>query len=101
MGNPTAPRPKTAVVRWTMVVLGTLCLAVGGIGIVVPGLPTTVFLILASYFFTRSCPPLDAWMRSSRMSRAFVNEDAGQDPASWAWFSSRSIAFRGDMWRSI
>ena len=67
------PRQRVTLVRWTMVGLGLLCMAVGGIGVVVPGLPTTVFLILASYFFTRSCPPLDAWMRSKRVFKPYAS----------------------------
>ena len=31
---------------------------VGAIGIVLPGLPTTIFLILAAYFFSHSSPGL-------------------------------------------
>jgi len=38
---------------------GILSVALGAAGIVVPGLPTTIFLIVASYCFTRSCPWLE------------------------------------------
>ncbi len=72
MDNPNAPHQKGSLVRWTMAGLGLLSMAIGGIGVVVPGLPTTIFLILASYFFTRSCPPLDAWMRSSKVFKPYA-----------------------------
>jgi uncharacterized protein len=72
MDKPTDPHQKVALVRWTMVTLGLLSMVIGGIGVVVPGLPTTIFLILASYFFTRSCPPLDSWMRSSRVFKPYA-----------------------------
>lgn len=60
-----APRPPAGrVKRWTFVALGACCVGLGGVGIVVPGLPTTVFLIVASYCFSRSCPALtDRWLR--------------------------------------
>lgn len=58
--EPGAPR----AVRWLLAGLGLVSLGIGVVGIWVPGLPTTVFLIVASWLFTRSCPALDRWMRS-------------------------------------
>lgn len=48
--------------RAAWVALGLLSVAVGGIGIVVPGLPTTVFFIIAAACFTRSSPRLEQWV---------------------------------------
>ena len=42
--------------------LGLVSVGVGAIGILVPGLPTTVFLLIASYFFSRSSPRLRNWL---------------------------------------
>jgi uncharacterized membrane protein YbaN (DUF454 family) len=39
--------------------LGVLCVALGAVGVVLPGLPTTIFLLLASLLFTKSCPWLE------------------------------------------
>ena len=66
------PWQMPRALRWVFVVLGLSCVGVGGVGVFVPGLPTTVFLILASYFFTRSCPPLDRWMRSARLFKPYA-----------------------------
>ena len=41
---------------------GLLCVAVGSVGVVVPGLPTTIFFILAAAAFTRSSSRLEAWV---------------------------------------
>ena len=41
---------------------GLVCVALCGVGIVVPGLPTTVFFIAAAACFTRSSPRLEAWV---------------------------------------
>lgn len=41
---------------------GLVAVAIGGIGIVVPGLPTTVFFIIAAACFARSHPPLERWV---------------------------------------
>lgn len=51
--------PGRSVKRWLFLLAGLVSVAVGFIGVIVPGLPTTVFLILASYCFTRSCPWLE------------------------------------------
>jgi len=51
--------PGRSVRRWFLLLLGLLSVGVGFVGVFVPGLPTTIFLILASYLFTRSCPWLE------------------------------------------
>lgn len=41
---------------------GWCAVAVGSIGIVVPGLPTTVFFIIAAACFSRSSPRFESWV---------------------------------------
>jgi uncharacterized membrane protein YbaN (DUF454 family) len=45
--------------RWAFAGLGLTSVGFGWLGVFVPGLPTTIFLIIASYCFTRSCPWLE------------------------------------------
>lgn len=54
-----APSPGRSVRRWLLAGVGVLAVALGAVGVFVPGLPTTIFLILASYCFARSCPLLE------------------------------------------
>ncbi|MGE3164014.1 MAG: YbaN family protein [Planctomycetota bacterium] len=49
-----------------LVGLGVLFLAVAGVGIFVPLLPTTPFVILAAFLFSRGSPRLHQWLRSQR-----------------------------------
>jgi hypothetical protein len=50
------------IVRGWWFVIGMLCVGVGGIGVIVPGLPTTGFMILAAWCFARSSPRFEQWV---------------------------------------
>jgi uncharacterized membrane protein YbaN (DUF454 family) len=45
--------------RLFLAALGVVCVGLALVGVFVPGLPTTVFLIAAAYLFARSCPFLE------------------------------------------
>ena len=56
----------TTIRRALYATLGVFAVALGIIGVFVPGLPTTEFLIAASYLFARSSPRLEAWIEGNR-----------------------------------
>lgn len=77
--KPTQPTPKnlihqSALMRVVYFVLGLACLILGLIGIVVPGMPTTVFILLAGYFWARSSRRFYAWLLAHRLfGRMIIN----------------------------
>jgi uncharacterized membrane protein YbaN (DUF454 family) len=48
--------------------LGCLCVALGAVGAIVPGLPATIFLLGASWFFANSSPKLRRRLLASRLA---------------------------------
>ncbi len=48
--------------RSILISLGWLCVGLGFVGIFVPGIPTTIFLIIALWAFTKSSPKLRHWL---------------------------------------
>ena len=53
-------RRRVPMLIWR--ILGGLFLVIGGIGIVLPVLPTTIFWIIAALCFTRSDPKIRDWI---------------------------------------
>ncbi len=70
--------------RWAYLALGCLCVVLGIIGVIVPGMPTTIFLIIALWAFARSSPRLHAWLYSHRLL----------GPPLRAWHTHRVVPIR-------
>jgi len=68
-----AQSARVAGMRWILCGVGWLSVALGLIGAFVPLLPTTPFLLLASWCFSRSSPRFDRWIRDHRLLGPFLN----------------------------
>lgn len=63
---PSPTRSDRPVRRFVFASLGVVFVGIGAVGVFVPGLPTTVWLIVASYLFTRSRPEWEAKLIRNR-----------------------------------
>ncbi len=60
--KPPPPKFAGSVTRKLWLLSGLLLVGIGSVGVVVPGLPTTVFFIGAAACFARSSPRLEQWV---------------------------------------
>ncbi|TDB38324.1 MAG: DUF454 domain-containing protein [Actinobacteria bacterium] len=70
----TGAPPRRSVRRWLLLGVGWLCVALGFVGVFVPGLPTTTFLLIAAWCFYRSSERAHAWLLSHRLLGPFVRD---------------------------
>jgi uncharacterized protein len=80
-----APRVyRSRLVRWLLWLAGTASLVLGLIGVVLPGLPTTPFVLLAAACYAKASPRLHAWLLNHRWTGPMLRD----------WESDRSLTRR-------
>lgn len=63
---------KAKLKRVLLIAAGTICTAIGIVGIFVPILPTTPFLLLAAACYIRSSPKLYNWLTGNKFLGIYV-----------------------------
>lgn len=66
------PGPKSGPVRIVLFVCGALCVALGFLGMFLPVLPTTPFLLLAAFCFARSSSRFYEWLMTNRWCGKYI-----------------------------
>lgn len=64
---------KSSLARLMFGILAYVSLGIGLIAIVIPGLPTTEFILLAAWAATKSSPRLSAWLENHRLFGPILN----------------------------
>jgi uncharacterized membrane protein YbaN (DUF454 family) len=82
-------RSRTARLLYTL--LAYTSLGVGMVGLVVPGLPTTEFVLLAAWAAAKSSPRLSAWLENHRLFGPILAN----------WRNGRAIARRAKVAASL
>ena len=59
--------------KYFYLISGFLLVAIGVIGIFLPLLPTTIFLILASICFLKSSPKANDWLRNHKVLGGYID----------------------------
>ena len=60
--------------KFVYITLGFLFLILGIVGIVIPVLPTTPFLLLASYFFAKGSDRMNTWFMSTKVYKNYIED---------------------------
>jgi uncharacterized membrane protein YbaN (DUF454 family) len=63
---------SAALKRYLLITLGTICLAIGIVGIFTPILPTTPFLLLAAFCYLRSSQRFHSWLMYNRVFGGYI-----------------------------
>lgn len=86
---------QSPAIRRPYLLLAYLCVGMGGLGVALPGLPTTPFLLAAAWAARRGSPRLERWLdehpRFGPLLRSWERERA--IPGSAKWTAVAMLAF--------
>lgn len=82
---------RSRLARLAFALLAYASLGVGLVGLVVPGLPTTEFVLLAAWAASKSSPRLAAWLENHRLFGPILHN----------WRNGRAVARRAKISASL
>ncbi len=87
VGDDPVREHASPVVRWLLLAAGTVCVALGLVGLFLPVLPTTPFMLLAAACYARASKRFYYWLLSNRTFGPMIHE----------WRKHRTIPYRTKM----
>tara|TARA_Y100001970_G_C14187301_1_gene833342 strand:+ start:777 stop:1142 length:366 start_codon:yes stop_codon:yes gene_type:complete len=60
--------------KYLYISLGLICVVFGYVGIMLPGIPTTPFLLLSVWFFSRSSKKFEDWIINHKIFGKFISD---------------------------
>jgi uncharacterized membrane protein YbaN (DUF454 family) len=90
---PGPPPPHPSRVRWLWWLLAYASLALGIVGIVVPGLPTVPFILLSAFAAARGSQRLHAWLLAHRRFGPMIRDwqDGGAVSRRSKWLATGTM----------
>jgi uncharacterized membrane protein YbaN (DUF454 family) len=89
---------RSRPVRWMWFGVGWVAVGLGTLGVIVPGLPTTVFFIVAASCFARSSPRFERWVLGLPRVGVLVSnyrDGLGMPRRAKAWAIGMIVVFAG------
>lgn len=65
---------RNPALRYLWLALGFIFTGIGFLGYILPGLPGTVFILIATYFFARSSPRFYNWLMNNRLFGQLIRD---------------------------
>lgn len=75
---------KKSIMNGICLVLGFILTGIGSVGVILPVLPTTPFLLLASFFFARGSKKFHRWFMNTRLYKKHLE----------SFVTSRAMTFK-------
>lgn len=88
---------SSRLARWLYLAAGSLLVALGVLGIFLPLLPTTIFLILAAGCFGKSSPGAYRWLHTNRLFGKYLRDYRERHGATVA----TKVTSIGSLWLGI
>jgi uncharacterized membrane protein YbaN (DUF454 family) len=102
--TPPARRSLPLAARWLLMGFAAVCVVLGLIGAIVPGMPTTVFILMAAWAAARSSPRMHAWLYAHRLFGPLLRDwdDGGRVSRRVKWIATITMAASAVLvWRGV